>query len=192
MPSPTGSKIPLLIVGALSLTALGLGTVNAIKEDISYNAGAQIITDDIYFATNSEKPYGCIQNNTGASLCFASQQMSVSGSYIVAEIQVPAAFSGSYLTEAYFDCGDTPINLSGSLAIHQNTKEGLSAGTILRRAIATSTGSTTIANTGATITTKIPGGQYITFVMSGGVTSNFTLAEVDCKMDVRFREKHGR
>lgn len=187
----TYAFLKLGIAGFLSVFTFVMNTLGA---------GGIILGHVVHDTSLTDSPSTFV--NSGATVTYAGEddvagggkRLTISGSYTRAEVQVPSFYqSGAYLRQVTFECGRTPVALSGTLAIKQYTKQAYTAGTVLRRNILVGTGGVTIANTGAVITTKIPADYYIAFTGSGGkALGTNSLVGTDCVMKPELREKYGR
>lgn len=183
----------LLQIGAAAFTS-----VYTVAQAI---LGSILIAGNLYLDTTSNN-YPALCVNSGCVLSFSGEddvagggkRVTVSGSYLRAEVQLPTNYaSGGYLRQFSIECGGTPIALSGSVSIRTATKQAHTAGTALRSALKVGSGGGIIANTGATINTKIGAGRFVSFIGTGGTT--ITAAQIqneDCVFRPEFRSKYGR
>jgi hypothetical protein len=88
------------------------------------------------------------------------------------------------------ETGNTPNVLSGSLLIQQFTKQSVTTGTALRRNFGVGSGSTTLSNTGTTVSTKVPAAGYVVFTGTGGQAKS--VLTDDAVLKVWMHSKHGR
>ncbi len=185
--SPTVLTYLFLGASSFSFQMMKIFVAATVWMSGSLGLTGNIVTDP---ASNAS-PSLCL--GSGCYLTHKEVAITASGTSVVAELQVPTFYqSGAIVLRAYVDCGTTGTTMSGVVAIHPITKQGIGAGTVLRKDIKTASGTTTAMYTGALVNTKIPPAQFLTFTGSGGKTAASAYTNQDCKFGADLRAKHGR
>ena len=188
MASPLGSKVPLLVVAALSITALVQTNIDSIKEDISYDAGSQIIQNEIYFSNPTTKPESCFNTGSGAFLCHDKKLLSASGAYFfTAELQ-NQALSGAIIHRTAVMCNGKTTAQPVYVA-HDTFLNNGSGGNVLWGGDSFSEG-TVVTHIATGSTVKWFKDNYLTAV-TGSSAVAISANDGDCQLEVWYSEAYG-